>query len=231
MCVAMASVNNYNQLFKANYDTIIANWIGQVKAKVDPKTKLIPHQVNPDNAETLEGARGSSISLILKFIAEIDSNFALEQYAHYKTHFVTTTFGLPAISEYPKGEIGQGDIDSGPVILGVGFSGTIVSIGTFAALGANDLADRQYRTINTFGFGYKTANKKQYAFGMIPIADAFIAWGRSSGLNQVEKVPHAFKFWRWKFHLISFSVVAFIWFLFYAKTITQKIIAMKRAKS
>jgi hypothetical protein len=217
MCVAMASIRNHDSIFPPKYRTLLAEWLVNVKANLDPKTNLIPHKTDTENGKTIEGARGCSISLILRLMSEIDTPFALEQYQLYKKQFVTTTFGLPSILEYPKGQWGMGDIDSGPVIFGVGFAGTIVSIGTFAVLGDNTLAKNQYKAINSLGLGYKTTTSKKYALGLLPISDAFIAWGRSSSLGKQKDTFAPSTYWRLPFHLFSFAIIVFIWGLFYAK--------------
>ncbi len=223
MFVAMTSVSNHDKIFKSKYESEIKNWLTDVKEKLDPKTKMIPHKVLTNTAKTVEGARGSSISLIIRLLSEIQPDFAKEQYSLYKKNFVTTTFGLPSISEYPKGESGDGDIDSGPVIFGVGFSGTIVSIGTFSMLGDFELAEKQYKTINAFGFGNKTENEKSYAFGLLPIADAFILWGRVAELNHNNSMKPISCGWRIKFHAISTIILSVLWLLvFYKKLNTNR---------
>ncbi len=223
MFVAMASIKNYDKIYNTKYEDKINKWIKDVKYRLDPKTKMIPHKVNSITGCTIEGARGSSISLIVRLLSEIDPYFAKEQYELYKTNFVTETFGLPSISEYPKGQSGEEDIDSGPVIFGVGFSGTIVSIGTFAAVGDVDLAQRQYKTINAFGLENKLKNEKKYIFGLLPIADAFIAWGRASELNSVNLKKPASNLWRMKFHMISIFILTVLWLLFYYKNLLKKL--------
>lgn len=222
MFVAMASVSNHDRIFTPQYSKEINNWIGNVKQKLDPKTNMIPHKVDPMIGGTIEGARGSSISLILRLLSEIDVDFTDQQYELYKTNFVTTTFGLPSIREYPKGQDGRGDIDSGPVIFGVGFAGTIVSIGVFSLFGDGDLTQRQYQTINAFGFETYVRENKKYIFGLLPIADAFITWGRASGLNNKNWTEPLSKGWRIKFHLISILVFMILWPLFYSKSIIGK---------
>jgi hypothetical protein len=219
MFVAMASIKRHDHLFKPKYESEISDWIKNVKSKLGSPTKMIPHKVNSRTAATLEGERGSSASLIIRFLAEIDADFAKEQYELYKTYFVTTTFGLPSISEYPKGKSGEGDIDSGPVIFGVGFSGTIVSIGTFSKLGDLELAENQYKTINAFGFATKPENEKKYIFGVLPIADAFIAWGRATCLNNKMSANPSSTAWRIKFQLISLTLLMLLWSLFFLKRI------------
>lgn len=223
MFVAMASIKNYDKIYNPKYEGNINKWIKDVKYRLDPKTKMIPHKVNSITGSTIEGARGSSISLIIRLLSEIDPYVAKEQYELYKTNFVTETFGLPSISEYPKGQRGEGDIDSGPVIFGVGFSGTIVSIGTFSAVGEVDLAQRQYKTINAFGLENKLKNEKKYIFGLLPIADAFIAWGRASELNSVNLKKPTSNLWRMKFYMISIFILTVLWLLFYFKNLLVKL--------
>jgi hypothetical protein len=219
MCVAMASISNYNKIFNPKYQYIVTEWTNKVKVRLDPATQLIPHKVNSINGETIEGARGCSISLILRLMAEIDFNFAKEQYKIYQQNFVSTIFGLPSVMEYPKGHYGEGDIDSGPVILGVGFAGTIVSIGTFSVLGECELAAHQYQTINSLAMAYKTSDTKKYIFGQLPITDAFIAWGRSSGLNCTETPNQSATYWRGKFHIMSIVAIAVVWLLYFSRAI------------
>ncbi len=170
----------------------------------------------------LRAARGCSISLILRLLAEIDYDFSLEQYKLYKKNFVSTTFGLPSIEEYPVGIFGMGDIDSGPVIFGVGFSGTIVSIGTLSVMGDYNLAEKQYKTINAFGLSYKSSNMKKYLFGQLPISDAFIAWSRTAQLHDPSNTTSLSNDWGLKFHSISFFTLLILWFIFYWKTIFKK---------
>ncbi|MBK7009281.1 MAG: hypothetical protein IPH36_11985 [Saprospiraceae bacterium] len=99
----------------------------------------------------------------------------------------------------------DGDIDSGPVIFGVGFAATIVSIGTHAALGNIRSADDQFNTINAFGFPFQSSNTKSYLFGQLPIADAFIAWSLCGNLmTELTALP-----FRTPFHLLS------LFFIFY----------------
>lgn len=222
MFVAMASVSNHDKIFKPKYKKVIDTWIQHVMERLDPATHLIPHQVDSKTGKTVQGARGCSSSLMLRMLAEIKPALAKEQFKLFKTYFVSTTFGLPSVREYPKGQHGYGDVDSGPVIFGVGFSGTIVMIGTFAMLNSENLADEQYKTINAFGFSRTTGNQKKYLFGKLPMADAFIAWGRATGLKYQSPSNNADN-WRIKFHVISLLVIAIFWIIYFRKMIISKI--------
>jgi hypothetical protein len=223
MFVAMASLKNYDKTFIPKYEMTINNWIQNVKDRLDPVTLMIPHKVDSNTGKTVQGARGCSMSLILRMLSEINPDFALEQFNLFKTNFVTTTLGLPSAREYPKGQNGQGDIDSGPVIFGVGFSGTIVMIGTFSMFDSAYLAERQYKTINAFGFGKTSKNQKKYLFGKLPMADAFIAWGRATELRYQDTTKQDSVNWRIKFHCISLFFIGLLWTVYFRKKIINKI--------
>lgn len=222
MFVAMASLSNYDKIFKPEYDSIINSWLERVKTRLDPKTNMIPHSVDSKTDMPIQGARGCSMSLILRMLPEIDFNFANEQFKLLEPKFNSKIFGLPSIREYPLGQKGKGDIDSGPVIFGVGFSATIVAIGTYSFFNKDNSAENQYKTINAFGFERKNGNMKSYLSGKLPIADAFIAWGRASSLENNLKINTIdTNNWRVKFHFVSLLFILPFWILYFRKTIMK----------
>lgn len=176
LCVA--SLNIHDKNFAPKYQGIIKSWIERVKSNLDSFTGLIPHSINSLTGNAIEGARGSSVSLILRLLIEIDEEFAVEQYKLYKKYFRITRLGVPAIREYPKGKEGKGDIDSGPVIWKVGFAGTIVSIGVSKAFGDYEIANKTSNAMDFYGLSYTIKKRKRYIFGALPMVDAFIAWSR-----------------------------------------------------
>jgi hypothetical protein len=178
--LGIASLKIHDNIIESKYESTIETWVSKVKLHLDPYTGLVPHSVDAFSGEVVEGARGCSISLIVRLLLEIDYNFAYEQFEIYKKYFSISRLGVPAIREYPKGKEGRGDIDSGPVILKVGFAGTIVSIGVFKSFGEFKTANKTSKAMESFGMSYSIKKRKRYVFGMLPIADAFIAWSRVS---------------------------------------------------
>jgi len=232
MFVAMTSLSNYDKIYTPRFRSDIQSWLQLVKKKLDPATRMIPHKVDSETAKTIEGARGCSIGLSLRMLAEIDTAFGFEQFNLAKTNFITTKFGLPAVREYPQGKFGIGDVDSGPVILGVGFSATIVMIGTMSMYNDKVLADQQYKTIHAFGFATQNNQEKKYLFGALPMADAFIAWGRSTDLNCKSTHPTvSSNNWLLTFQLISVLVVLIIWMPIYWRRVRGWLKRLKRDKA
>jgi len=178
MVVGMASVAIYEDLFPGTYQTTIGEWIIEVKTKTDG-LGLLPHSSIPENGAVLEPARGSSQSLMLNFLLEIDPDFARAQFGIYKAQFLDSRLGLPGIREYPKGTTGVEDIDSGPVIWDIGGVASIVGRRTMALYGEQQVATGLRNSIETFGMGKTKQGKKYYLFGGLPTADGFIAWSNS----------------------------------------------------
>lgn len=221
MFVAMASISNHDKIFNPKYKAYIEKWLIDVRKCIDPTTKNIPHEVDSKTGKTIEGARGSSMGLILRMAGEIDQEFAQEQYMVMKDNFISKTVGLPSIREYPRGQEGPGDYDSGPVIFDIGFSATIVMIGTYAMLGYDDLSGQQYATINAFGCPITSKVQKKYLLGKLPMADTFIAWGRATELNHSKDITsNKTTFWRLQFQFISISILIVLWALFFRKQLT-----------
>ncbi len=224
--VAVASLKQYDELFGANYETIIHIWVDRVKKKLNAGNPMIPHSVDAITGDQREIARGSSSSLILIFLADIDPVFASNQFKLFSSSFQLTRFGLPAIMEYPNGHSGKGDIDSGPVIMDIGLAATIVSVGTFKKFGEKRAAEKLSASVESFGFPICCKNSKRYLFGSLPIADAFIAWTRMQEVNKkvvIDKGTYCLNsgsfFW---FHFYCTITIILILVLFLRREIVEK---------
>lgn len=217
LCVASLSI--HDKLFTPLYTATIKTWIAEVKTNVD-SNGLIPHEINYKDQSIAEKARGSSQSLMLIFLNEIDPEFARAQYTVYKEKFVDTRLGLTGIREYPKGDYGTGDVDSGPVILQMGGSATIVGMQTLNVYGDYELSQRIRSTIEGLALPVEKDDQKFYAFGLLPMADMFIAWSHSS-----DNITKEYKSSFITFHLFSagiiFSLLFILWWLWKKKRVKQ----------
>jgi hypothetical protein len=196
--LAIASLAAYDRMFGTfRYKKTVADWRSKVKANLDEQTGLIPHIWYP--GRPAQSARGSSQSLMLCLLPEIDSSFAEEQFVLYEKYFVVRRLGLPGIREYPLGVEGNGDIDSGPVIWGIGGAASVVGQRAAAANSREDLYLGLRNSLEAFGAAHTLFSRKKYLFGQLPMADAFIAWG-----NAAEKIPTNGRYPKpWGIHLAS----------------------------
>lgn len=208
LCVA--SLKMHDQLFVSAYSHVIEEWLKGVKKNLD-KNGLIPHAADPLDSKPVENARGSSLSLMLLFLYELDQKFADEQFAIYREKFVGHKFGLTGVREYPKGDCGTEDIDSGPVILQFGAAATIVGMQTLSTYHQYQSSTQIRNALEAVSFPTEDNDEKKYLFGAIPIADAFIAWGHSA--MPIEDVSPGFSSFR-IYSIIGFILLAtFFWIL------------------
>ncbi|MFC4070016.1 hypothetical protein [Actinoplanes subglobosus] len=159
----------------------VDRWVSRARGLLDPATGLLPHHVDPTTGALVDGARGTSQAIIQRFLVDVDPVFAREQYLLFREGFLDRPLWLgPAIREYPHGVDGDGDVDSGPLIHGISLSTTVVAIGAAQAQGDHSLAAALANFGEFAGVPITTFSTKRYAFGLVPIGDAFLAWSKTA---------------------------------------------------
>ncbi|MFG1603908.1 hypothetical protein [Actinoplanes sp. NPDC049265] len=189
--VAIASLRLYDKLFPPHadpapggratpaprYRATVDRWLAGAKERLDPATGLLPHRADVATGAPIEVARGSSQSMIQRFLVDVDPAFAAQQYRVFRERF--RPWG-PAIREFPTGVAGAGDVDSGPLVLGVSLSATAVTMGAARVQGDGRLADALTGLADVAGVPIDTPHARRYAFGVLPVGDAFVAWSKSA---------------------------------------------------
>ncbi|WP_139925904.1 hypothetical protein [Hymenobacter sp. DG01] len=202
MCVAALAW--HDRLLPAAYRADLSTWLRTVDQHLDSR-QMIPHQTSATTGGVVEAARGSSQSQLLNFLLEIDSAYAQTHFQRYRAHFLTARLGLPGVQESARGAQLTEDIDSGPVIWGVGGAASIVGRRTMQRYGDTATALGLRNSVEAFGMPWSSAAGKRYLFGALPIADAFIAWSNSL---ETSHAMHTTQPWRRKFQLLSGVVAA-----------------------
>jgi len=208
--VAMASLRLHDTLLAARFGGTVERWLRGVRQRLDPRTGLIPHRVDPRTGDPVEGARGSSQSVILRFLVDVDPVFAREQYLRFRDRYVVCPLGLgPVVREYPDGMDGPADVDSGPLPLGVSLSATVVTIGAAQVHGDASLAAAMASYGELAGMPVDTSWTKRYAFGLLPVGDAFLAWSKTARpwVARTPAAPPAPILWWWRLPLLSVLVL------------------------
>ena len=109
----------------------IEAWIAWAEAEVvDPATGLLPQAMAPASGRITVGPRGSGTGLAayaLSFVeTEAGSRHPMsgQLYAAMVRSLLDQPWGVAGMREYPRGVSGLPDIDSGPIVLGLGMSST-----------------------------------------------------------------------------------------------------------
>ncbi|MCO1654498.1 hypothetical protein [Pseudonocardia humida] len=159
-------------------DEVVAGWTDRTRAVRDQATGLLPHRLDAGGA-VLDGPRASSQALMLSFLPDIDPGSAAADYRRFVDAFVVRELGLVGVREYPVGMEGEGDVDSGPLIAGVSLSASAVALGAATRQGDAALAATLDAQAELFALPVPWFDGRRYAFGLLPVADAFLAWARA----------------------------------------------------
>lgn len=190
LVVAWAAVHQANALrpvtgITAATDRLIAD----IDAWRDPDTGLIGHMFTTDGT-SVSGARGSSQAIINTYLRDISPSLADQEWSRFSKIFVTSSYGLVGVREYPAGVAAPGDVDSGPLIGGVSLSASAVTLGAARANAALGLAAKLSSQAELLGaplpwLGVRGLDGRTFAFGTMPVGDAFVVAARTQPVGIV----------------------------------------------
>ena len=125
---------------------LFSRWAGRARAyAVDPASGWLRQ------SETGPG-RGSGTALAIYFLAFADRNLAAELFDALGAQGVRSVLGFAAIREHPPGATASaGDVDSGPVVLGVSVAATGFALAGARIFGEAALFRGLHRTASLFG--------------------------------------------------------------------------------
>ena len=79
--------------------------------------------------------RGCAQSYITRYLAEVDLDLAATWWKAYRAHFLVRIGGVVGFREWPRGVERKGDVDSGPIVLGIGTAASAFAIAAAKAQG------------------------------------------------------------------------------------------------
>ncbi|HEX8693006.1 MAG TPA: hypothetical protein VF746_11335 [Longimicrobium sp.] len=169
--VGAAVLRSCGTLLDPRYARAAEAWLRAALARADPASGLLPFD------DRSRRPRGSSTALMIRFVYEIDPGVAAAHFGAFERLFATRLAGLlPAAREYPRGVDGRGDVDSGPVVLGVSAPASLVGIAAARIVGRERAAADLRATPEVLGLPVQWRGQRSYGFGRMPVADAFLAW-------------------------------------------------------
>jgi hypothetical protein len=214
--VAVAALALHDRLLPPRFAGTVAAWRAAALERLDPATGLLPHRVDPRDGSLLEGARGSSQSIINRFLPEIDPGWGRGHYARFRALFVDAPFGLPGVREFPPGVASGGDVDSGPLVAGLSASATVVTLGAALRHGDRALAEPLVNAIEFVGLPLELGGGKRYMLGLLPVGDAFLVWSKTAQPWLDQPAPAALPapvawWWRLPWHGLAAALLALVW--------------------
>ncbi|MGW4247466.1 hypothetical protein [Nocardia sp. NPDC004722] len=156
-----AAIAVHGRVTGADHAAVLAHWARQVRAtQIDKATGLVWQRMGVDGRPH-DAPRASGTGFAAYFAGFADPVLARE-FADGFFRQERSVFGFAAMHEYGGGTSGPGDIDSGPVILGISVSATAFALAPARAYGNHDLFTRVYRTAALTGLPMRSGNRLRF---------------------------------------------------------------------
>ena len=139
--VALAAIRLSDVLDGTDHSPLLDAWVGIAREQLtDEETGLLVSSYTLDG-QHLDGPEGSSIWMASHCLLLIDEEFARDQYRRAHDELAGSVGGFGFAREWPDSQVGQLDIDSGPIVPVLQAS---PSSSGLALLGANAFDDEAY---------------------------------------------------------------------------------------
>jgi hypothetical protein len=180
---AYAGLVHYDRVYGTQLSAAKEKFIRELKTHyLSPSTGLFVTYVDAEKQQVLQGPRGISLMYGLHYLKDFAPAFAEEQYALARRYFYRHLLGRGAMLEFPAGERGREDIDSGPVVFGLGPSASGFGIGAAAVMQDHRTVDVLLRSLNVIGLPVREGEGIRYA-AMPMVGQAVILFGKTQMLR------------------------------------------------
>ncbi|MEV6279827.1 hypothetical protein [Nocardia sp. NPDC051832] len=174
-----AAIAVHGRATGTDHTAVLTHWARQVRAtQIDRDTGLIIQRMGVDG-RAHDAPRASGTGLAAYFAGFADRALAREL-ALALFGQERTVLGFSGIHEYGEGHDGPGDMDSGPVLLGVSVSATGFALAPARAFDHPETFTRLYRTTNLLGLPLRSGDRLRFATGGV-IGNALLLAFLTSG--------------------------------------------------
>jgi hypothetical protein len=175
-----AAIAVHGRVTHIAHDVVLRRWAERVRTRqIDPSSGLVIQRMDARTGVAHDAPRGSGTGLAAYFAGFADRDVA-RLLGDGVLRQLSTRLGFGGIREYAPGHDGPGDIDSGPVLLGISVSATGFALAPARAFGHEDAFVALYRTVDLFGLPVRDGDRRRFAIGG-PIGNALLLALLTSG--------------------------------------------------
>jgi hypothetical protein len=175
VCAVAGSIGLHARVTGTDHGEVLAAWAEAFREHhVDPDTGLLVQAVDGASGEPLDRARASGTAIGAYFLAFADPELSAGFHAALKDHCRVGVLGFGGMREFARGQGGGfGDVDSGPVVFGVGMSATGFALAS-ARIHRDRATFRQlHRTAVLFGAPLERDGRRSFVTGG-PLGNAIL---------------------------------------------------------
>lgn len=185
MATVAGSVALHGRATGASYAAVLEPWGAQWRRlAVDPKTGLVFQRLDPGTGAPVDLPRASGTAFSVYFLGWSHPKLSADLWRALAAQCAGRLDGFGAMREYPPGvQGGWGDIDSGPVLFGVGPSASAFAMAGARLHGDREIFDGLWRTSQLVGVPVRAGDQRGYVLGG-PLGDALLLAMSTAGLGR-----------------------------------------------
>lgn len=175
-----AAIAVHGRVTGVDHAPVLRKWARLVRERqIDRESGFVIQRMGAQDGKPHDAPRGSGTALGAYFAGFADQSLSRELAAAVFRH-ESTLMGFSGLREYADGYFGFGDVDSGPVVLGVSVSGTGFALASARAHDRPEVFARLYRTTELFGVSHHGRGETRFLTGG-PIGNALLLALLTSG--------------------------------------------------
>lgn len=170
----IGSIGLHDRAAGSDHHALLAAWSAVFRARwIDPRSGMIYQAGDPTTGKPRGAARASHTALAVFALSFALPEISRDLFGAIQRSQHASFVGFGAIREDAPGHEGSSDIDSGPVVLGVGVSATGFTLGGARIHGDRALYTQLYRTADLFGAPHRSGAGRRFVSGG-PLGDAIL---------------------------------------------------------
>lgn len=174
VAMVAGSIGLHDQATAADHRTLLRSFARSFREHaVDARSGLVFQRIQALTGHPVAPPRASGSALSVYALSFADPALSRELFTSIERHQREAWLGFGGIREYADGHEGHGDIDSGPVLLGVSVSATGFALAGARLHGKRDLFTELYRTADLFGVPLDDAIGRRFLSGG-PLGNAIL---------------------------------------------------------
>ena len=176
--IPLVSLVAHDRLFGTAYGEIAEKWLAWVKDHLDAETGLFPAMIDADTGEHLQRPRGCALGWAIPFLYDLDPDFAQNQYDRFVRHHHVRFLGLGAFREWPRGNRGFRDVDTGPLVFGIGPSASAFGLAAAKAAGDRAVFGEVLHLGEALGWPFMFLGRTNY-LASPRVGDTVVLWAKA----------------------------------------------------
>ncbi len=177
----LASLYLYDKTRKGSLSKpLIKGWLSFMKRKkMRHEATGLPRSAVSTSLDYADLPRGSGLSWTVLYMSQFAPRQARELYGLYREHFERDVLGFTGFREWPEGLDKGMDVDSGPIVLGVGASATGIGVGAARMMADDRVYTGAMRAASTFGLPLTLTGSRVYVTSPL-LGDAILFHGTTA---------------------------------------------------